>query len=181
MTAAIIKAKTNQFVGLPSNFNKKKNFIHYTPPRNEYLTKMQNVSRQMCLNNNTWVEIKRVDAWMISAETATFMKCGGLGMVASELPENFNRVFANGEHKISIITPLYLGNTGKKKAELTDDLYSGAEGKNVAVNKISSKTFLLTFIADILKVLTIIFCITNIFSALTPMPKTRQDKADAMS
>ena len=143
MTAAALEARTEQFVGLPANFNKKKNLVNYAPPRNEYLIKMQNMSRQMCLNSDSWAEVKRVEAWMISAETATFMKCGGLGMVASELPENFNRVFANGQHKISIITPLYLGNTGKKKAELVDDVYYGAEGKSVVVKKI--KTIKLLF------------------------------------
>lgn len=144
MTAAVLETKTNQFIGLPANFNKKKNIINYTTPRNEYLIKIQNMSRQMCLNTCEWSDIKRVEAWMISAETATFMKCGGLGMVASELPENFNRVFSKDEHKISIITPLYLGNTGKKKAELIDGVYYGAEGKSVAIKKI--KTIKLLFI-----------------------------------
>ena len=72
MTAAVSEAKAEQFIGLASNFNKKKNLINYALPRNEYLIKMQNMSRQMCLNGDVWADIKRVEAWMISAETATF-------------------------------------------------------------------------------------------------------------
>ena len=54
---------------------------------------------------------------MISAETATFMKWGGLGMIASELPEVFNHVFGKNGEQLSVVTPMYLGDTKKKKAQ----------------------------------------------------------------
>ena len=52
---------------------------------------------------------------MISSETATFMKWGGLGMVASELPEAFNNCFGQNGDVLTVVTPMYLGDTGKKK------------------------------------------------------------------
>lgn len=117
---------------------------------------MQNMSKRQCLGNKEWPEIKQINAWMISAETATFMKCGGLGMVASELPENFNVVFAEGKHNISIVTPMYIGDTGKKKAEYNDGIYTGAESKSVKVKKIKTlkvafagKTKIRDFVVDI--------------------------------
>lgn len=139
MCAVIIGAGNNKiFEYLPNNFNKKKFGINYGVPHDELIAKMQNMSKRQCFSNKEWPEIKQIKAWMISAETATFMKCGGLGMVASELPENFNTVFNNEKHYISIITPMYLGDTGKKKAEMKKGIYVGAEGKEIKVKKIKS-------------------------------------------
>lgn len=139
MSAIIIGSAPNRdFKLLPNNFNKRKFRVNYTIPRNEILIKMQNLARQQCTNNQNWPQIDIVNAWMISAETATFMKCGGLGMVASELPENFNQVFGAHKHKMSIVTPMYLGDTGKKKAELKNNVYEGAEGNAVKVKKIKT-------------------------------------------
>ena len=102
MCAVIIGAGNNKiFEYLPNNFNKKKFGINYGVPHDELIAKMQNMSKRQCFSNKEWPEIKQIKAWMISAETATFMKCGGLGMVASELPENFNTVFGNEKHYIS--------------------------------------------------------------------------------
>ena len=70
---------------------------------------------------------------MISAETATFMKWGGLGMVASELAESFNACFGENGHFCTVVTPLYLGNTGKKKASLENGVYCGAENNCVKI------------------------------------------------
>ncbi len=126
------------FKFLPNNFNKKKFCITYGVPQNEIIHQIQNMAKNQCLSHQEWPEIKNVNAWMITAETATFMKCGGLGMVASELPENFNNVFSADKHSIKIITPLYLGNTGKKKAILENGIYTGAEGRKVAIKKIKT-------------------------------------------
>lgn len=122
---------------LPLNFNKRKFSVAYGIPQNSILNQMQNMAKKQCLNEN-WPQIKQINAWMITAETATFMKCGGLGMVASELPENFNHIFANDNHKISIVCPMYLGNTGKKKAELKNGYYIGSEGRDIRVKKVKS-------------------------------------------
>lgn len=157
MCAVVIGAGNNKvFEYLPNNFNKKKFLVNYGVPTNELLIKIQNVSKKQCLSNKQWPEIGQIKAWMVSAETATFMKCGGLGMVASELPENFNNVFVKDKHSISIVTPLYLGDTGKKKAELKNGVYVGAEGKSIKLKKIKTlktefagKTKMRTFSFDV--------------------------------
>ena len=122
---------------LPLNFNKRKFSVAFGTPQNDILNQIQNMAKKQCLNEK-WPNIKTVNAWMITAETATFMKWGGLGMVASELPENFNHVFGGQGHNISIVCPMYLGNTGKKKAELKNGVYFGAEERQVTVKKIKS-------------------------------------------
>lgn len=124
------------FAFLPTNFNKKKFSINYTVPSDPILQQMQNMAKQQCLTAKCWPENKQIHAWMITAETATFMKCGGLGMVASELPENYNQVFAAQNNSIAIITPMYLGNTGRKKCTFENDIYRGAEGKEIKVKKL---------------------------------------------
>ncbi len=143
MCAVVIGSGRKVYEFLPTNFNKKKYIINYGVPKNAILAEIQNTAKKQCLNNTDWPKIDTINAWMISAETATFMKCGGLGMVASELPENFNNVFGKDKHNISIITPLYLGDTGKKKAVLADGVYYGAEGKNVEIKPI--KTIKMSF------------------------------------
>lgn len=127
-------AEQNYF--LPNDFNKKKFNIAYAPANNPFLKEIQNCAKNVCLGKNDWPLIEQINAWMISAETATFMKWGGLGMVASELAESFNSCFGPNGHCCSVVTPLYLGNTGKKKASLTDDVYSGAENRTIKIKKL---------------------------------------------
>ncbi|MBR2034049.1 MAG: glycogen/starch synthase [Alphaproteobacteria bacterium] len=122
---------------LPKDFNKKKFNVSYAVTSDPYLQEIQNLSRNQCLSKTPWPQIEKVNGWMVSAETATFMKWGGLGMVASELPESFNKTFGQSGEKLTIITPLYLGNTGKKKAELKDGIYLGAERKDIQLSKLT--------------------------------------------
>ncbi len=128
--------KNKKFAFLPTNFNKRKFSLNYGIPRDSVLIQMQNMAKKQCLTDKDWPENKAINAWMLTAETATFMKCGGLGMVASELPENYNRAFASEKSNIMIITPMYLGDTGRKKCTLEDGIYCGAENKKVNVSKI---------------------------------------------
>lgn len=52
--------------------------------------------------------------WMITAETSTFMKTGGLGNVAVDLSKAFNTEFKNDKNKaMTIVKPLYLNKTNK--------------------------------------------------------------------
>lgn len=119
---------------LPDSFNKRRlNLAYFTV--NNYLNEIQNLGKKQCLGMVGWPEIDAVSAWMISSETATFMKAGGLGMIASELPEAFNSCFADKGEKITVVTPLYLGDTGKKKAVLKGGVYTGSERKSVEVDK----------------------------------------------
>ncbi len=121
---------------LPKNFNKKKFILSYNVVTNPNLLEIQNLSRKQCLGKTPWPEIDKIDAWMISSETATFMKWGGLGMIASELPEAFNACFGKKGHRLQVVTPLYTGDTKKKKAELNGDVYTGAEHYSVKLKKI---------------------------------------------
>ncbi len=124
---------------LDKDFNKKRKFsIVYPVCNNPRLKEIQNISRSQCLGRFSWPDIDKVHAWMVSAETGTFMKWGGLGMVASELPEAFNKTFGQNGHSCIVVTPMYLGNTGKKKAELDGDIYLGAEGKSIKVKKVKT-------------------------------------------
>ena len=131
---------------LPKGFNKKKFTLTYNVVSNPNLLEIQNLSKKQCLGKNFWPEIDKIHAWMISSETATYMKWGGLGMVASELPEAFNGCFEKDGHSLTIVTPLYLGNTGKKKAVLNGEIYEGAERRNINLKKI--KTFKVPFYGD---------------------------------
>ena len=78
---------------MPKYFNKKKFNVSYAVVNNKNLQEIQNYSKRQCLSRDAWVEIKKVLGWMVSAETATFMKSGGLGVIASELPEAFNKKY----------------------------------------------------------------------------------------
>lgn len=53
--------------------------------------------------------IARPNVWMVTAETSTFMKTGGLGDVAVDLPEAFNNKYNKGPGapKMTIVQPLY--------------------------------------------------------------------------
>ena len=119
---------------LPDSFNKRRLKLSYFTVNN-YLNEIQTLAKKQCLGNFSWPEIDKVNAWMISSETATFMKAGGLGMIASELPEAFNNTFAQKGEKISVVTPLYLGDTKKKKAVLVKNVYTGSERNSIEISK----------------------------------------------
>lgn len=129
---------------LQEGFNKKKTINAFQPTRNPCMSAIQNYGKIQCLGKNPWPQIGDVNAWMISAETATFMKWGGLGMVASELPENFNNTFGKNNHRISIITPMYLGNTGKKNTTFDGKIYAGSE--NCAIEVQQTATIKVSFL-----------------------------------
>lgn len=119
---------------LPSNFNKKKFTVTYTVPTNPHALEIQNLGKNQCLGRNPWIHPDKIKGWMLSAETATFMKAGGLGMIASELPEAFNRKYNSNDEQITVVTPLYLGDTKKKKAYLDKNIYHGAEHKSIELS-----------------------------------------------
>ena len=124
------------FKMLPKGFNKKKFSLSSQVVNNKNLQEIQNYSKKQCLGKEPWPEISKVRGWMISAETATFMKWGGLGMIASELPDAFNAEYGKNGEKLTVVTPMYEGNTGKKKAELVKNVYHGAERREISVRKV---------------------------------------------
>lgn len=125
---------------LQKGFNKKKSFNVFSPALDSDLAEMQKIAKNQCLGKKKWPEINEINAWLLSAETATFMKWGGLGMVASELPENFNTVFGRQGNRISIITPIYNGNTGKKHAAFDGKTYTGAENLSLELKPLCKIT-----------------------------------------
>ncbi len=130
-------SKTRSFVAqqssalLSPDFNKKKLSITYSVPSSPFALEIQNLGKQQCLGKKTWEDPLKIKGWMISAETATFMKAGGLGMIASELPEAFNRKYSSQDENVTVITPMYLGDTKKKKASFDGKVYHGAENKAI--------------------------------------------------
>lgn len=145
-TTTLNSESSDIFKPLAKGFNKKKIVLTYAPSNNPHIKSIQNYSKNQCLGKTSWPEIDEVDAWMISAETGTFMKWGGLGMIASELPESFNKCFGDKGNRLVVVTPLYLGDTKKKKAELIDGIYEGAERYKVPVKKV--KTYEVPFMGD---------------------------------
>lgn len=144
---------------LPKEFNKKKFTVTYNVTTNPNLQEIQNLSKVQCLGKKSWPEIDNINSWMISAETATFMKWGGLGMIATELPESFNSCFNPDGHKLTVVTPLYLGDTKKKKAELAGDIYTGAEHLSLKIKKV--KTLEVPFCGDrasLVKYKVVVYC-----------------------
>ena len=111
--------------------------LHGEPNANDKISEIASVAERQCMGKEKWPEIKNINAWMISSETATFMKLGGLGVVATELPEAFNNVYASDGDKITVVTPLYIGDTGRKKATLNKDIYIGAENNSVKIEKVA--------------------------------------------
>ncbi len=138
ISANNIPSFNEQTYFLPNDFNKKKFNISYSLSNNIYLKQIQNYAKNICLCKNDWPLVEQINTWMISAETATFMKWGGLGVVASEFAESFNECFSKNGHCCSIVTPLYVGNTGKKCAHIDNNTYYGAESINISLNKVGT-------------------------------------------
>ena len=113
------------------DFNKKKLSITYSVPTSPFALEIQNLGKQQCLGKKDWEDPLKIKGWMISSETATFMKAGGLGMIASELPEAFNRKYSSQGENITVITPMYIGDTKKKKTSFDGKTYQGAENINI--------------------------------------------------
>ena len=88
---------------LENGFNKSKKPPVFLAPKDKYLHKMQNLAEMQCFGRTSWPEIISLRAWMISAETSYFMKMGGLGMVASELPETYNLEFGAKGDEIVVV------------------------------------------------------------------------------
>ncbi len=72
--------------------------------------------------------------WMVSAETATFMKIGGLAQIAVDLPGAFNERFKDRPDTMPIVTPLY-ENDSPEKGEKTGRLqYKGENNYTYKAN-----------------------------------------------
>ncbi len=88
----------------------------------------------------------KINAWMVTAETDTFMKTGGLAEVAVQLPDAFNLRLKDKGNNMTIVTPLYLGEgTEKRNLSITPVpdqpnkyIYSGQNCKDMEIEKTGS-------------------------------------------
>lgn len=103
----------------------------------------KNLASNISNSKPCWEQKKQQNIWMVSAETNNFMKIGGLGVVASDLPEAFNSLFkASKEKSMTVVTPLYLGKGGTKNCALKkidgSYLYKGSETLSIELKRITS-------------------------------------------
>ncbi len=87
-----------------------------------------------------WPKIDNINAWMVTAETESFLSTGGLGQVAVQLPDAFNKKFeGDKENNIDIITPLYVSqNKDKNNKDIPEDK------KQSFITKVNEKEYLYT-------------------------------------
>lgn len=92
--------------------------------------KISTAATDRIYGRHPWPKIDHINAWMVTAETDKFMSIGGLGKVAADLPNSFNKRFKNGDDKMFNITPLYTDNN-RKVIQKDDKLYYQYESKKV--------------------------------------------------
>ena len=80
--------------------------------------KISTAATDRIYGRHPWPQMDHINAWMVTAETDKFMSVGGLGKVAADLPNSFNKQFKNGEDKMINITPMY---TDKNKKIVSKD------------------------------------------------------------
>lgn len=71
-----------------------------------------------------WPKIDNINAWMVTAETAEFKSDGGLGQVAADLPNSFNKKFKDSpDNEMTNITPMYVNGDNYRLEETPDGKY----------------------------------------------------------
>lgn len=130
----------SSFKMLSKGFNHKKVAQRFFLPTTNINHEIQQLARTQCNGKENWPQSNPLNGWMVTAETATFMKMGGLGVIASELPEAYNRTYGDEGDNLKVVAPLYLGDTGRKKAVLDRQtlVYSGAEGRSVQLRRLTT-------------------------------------------
>ena len=82
----------------------------FSPTLSDYAkSKIYNEASSRINGTRPWPKIENINAWMVTAETDEFKSDGGLGKVAADLPNSFNKRF-NKDNKnfMSVITPMYV-------------------------------------------------------------------------
>lgn len=88
-----------------------------------------------------WPKLDNVQSWMVSSETESFMKVGGLAEVAVQLPDAFNKKYKDDpNNNIDVVTPLYVRSNSSKipSVEKIDDkhfVYNSNDGAAQANGK----------------------------------------------
>lgn len=99
-----IKQKSAEKAGIYKEYNLNLNTEQKIPRK--LFNKIRSEAARAIHSQPNWNN-DRVNSWMVTAETRTFMKTGGLGDVAVDLPEAFNTELNKEGHKMTIVQPLY--------------------------------------------------------------------------
>ena len=104
----------------------------FAPTLSDYAkSKIYNESSSRINANRQWPKIENINAWMVTAETEEFKSDGGLGKVAADLPNSFNKKFnTDKDNYMSVITPMYVnGKEYKLEYDSATDKYVYHYGK----------------------------------------------------
>lgn len=102
----------------------------FAPTLSDYAKhKILNEATSRINSTRPWPKIENINAWMVTAETDEFKSDGGLGKVAADLPNSFNKKFKNDpKNSMSVITPMYV-NGKNYKLNFEDGKYTYHYGK----------------------------------------------------
>ena len=94
----------------------------FAPTLSDYAkNKILNEASSRINGTRPWPKLDSINAWMVTAETDEFKSDGGLGKVADDLPNSFNKRFnKDKENYMSVVTPMYVNNK-EYKLEYDDD------------------------------------------------------------
>lgn len=105
----------------------------FSPTLSDYAkSKIYNEASSRINGTRPWPQIDNINAWMVTAETDEFKSDGGLGKVAADLPNSFNKKF-NKDNKnfMSVVTPMYVnGKEYKLEHNKQEGKYIYHYGKN---------------------------------------------------
>lgn len=102
----------------------------FKPTLSDYAkNKIYNEASSRIFGTRPWPQIENINAWMVTSETNEFKSDGGLGKVAEDLPNSFNKRF-NKDNKnfMSVITPMYV-NGKEYRLEYNNGKYTYHYGK----------------------------------------------------
>ena len=102
----------------------------FKPTLSDYAkNKIYNEASSRIFGTRPWPKIDNINAWMVTSETNEFKSDGGLGKVAEDLPNSFNKRF-NKDNKnfMSVITPMYV-NGKEYRLEYNNGKYTYHYGK----------------------------------------------------
>ena len=98
----------------------------FAPTLSDYAkSKIYNEASSRINAERKWPQMDYINAWMVTAETDEFKSDGGLGKVAADLPNSFNKKFNHDEKNyMSVVTPMYVnGNEYKLDYDEATDSY----------------------------------------------------------
>lgn len=104
----------------------------FSPTLSDYAkSKIRNEASSRINGTRPWPKMDKINAWMVTAETDEFKSDGGLGKVAADLPNSFNKKFnKDKDNLMSVITPMYVnGKEYKLEYDADNNKYTYHYGK----------------------------------------------------